>query len=79
MHEWENFKGYTWKEKINVKQFILDNYTEYTGDESFLKPITNKTKRLNDKYLKMAKIEIKKGIYDVDTKTVSGIDSYKPG
>ncbi len=79
MHEWENFKGYTWKEKINVKQFILDNYTEYTGDESFLKPITNKTKRLNDKYLKMSKIEIKKGIYDVDTKTVSGIDSYKPG
>ncbi len=76
---WKDFKGEEWKNKINVKQFILDNYTEYTGDESFLSPITKKTKRLNDKYMKMSKIEIKKGIYDVDTKTVSGINAYEPG
>ena len=30
--------------EINVKQFIFDNYTEYLGDESFLAPISNKTK-----------------------------------
>ena len=40
---------------------------------------TEKTKRLNDKYQEMSKIEIEKGIYDVDTKTVSGIDAYNPG
>ena len=36
MNEYDGFKGKKWKEEINVKQFILDNYTEYTGDESFL-------------------------------------------
>ena len=79
MNEWKDFKGNKWKEQIDVKRFILDNYTEYTGDESFLSPITDKTKRLNEKYIQMAKIEIEKGIYDVDTKTVSGIDAYEPG
>ncbi len=79
MDEYKEFKGDIWKKEINVKQFILDNYTEYKGDESFLSPITEKTKRLNNKYMQMSKVEIKKGIYDVDTKTVSGIDAYEPG
>lgn len=79
MNAWNNFKGSKWKNNIDVKQFILDNYTEYTGDESFLSPITLKTKKLNDKYNELYKIEIEKGIYDVDTDTVSGINEYKPG
>ena len=79
MNFWREFKGDSWKEKINVKQFILDNYTEYKGDESFLEKATDKTTRLNNKYNELSKIEIKKGIYDVDTKTVSGIDAYNPG
>lgn len=79
MEQYEGFKGDKWKKEIDVKQFILDNYTEYTGDDSFLASPTEKTKRLNDKYQEMSKIEIEKGIYDVDTKTVSGIDAYNPG
>ena len=79
MIEWKNFNGKNWKDKIDVKQFILDNYTEYTGDESFLASITDKTKRLNDKYFELSKIEIEKGVLDIDTKTVSGIDAYEPG
>lgn len=79
MEQYESFKGDKWKNEIDVKQFILDNYTEYTGDDSFLASPTEKTKRLNDKYQEMSKIEIEKGIYDVDTKTVSGIDAYNPG
>lgn len=76
---YKGFKGDKWKGKIDVKQFILDNYTEYTGDDSFLVGPTEKTKKLNDKYQEMSKVEIEKGIYDVDTKTVSGIDAYNPG
>lgn len=76
---YKDFKGDKWKDKIDVKQFILDNYTEYTGDDSFLVGPTEKTKKLNDKYQEMSKVEIEKGIYDVDTKTVSGIDAYNPG
>ena len=79
MEQYKGFKGDKWKNEIDVKQFILDNYTEYTGDDSFLASPTEKTKRLNDKYQEMSKIEIEKGIYDVDTKTVSGIDAYNPG
>ena len=78
-NSWNEFKGYLWKEKINVKQFILDNYTEYTGDDSFLTEATDRTKKLNNMYAEMSKIEIEKGIYDVDTKTVSGINAFKPG
>ena len=36
MKEWEGFEGRLWKEEINVRQFIQDNYTPYDGDESFL-------------------------------------------
>lgn len=76
---WLGFSGNKWKNEINVKDFILNNYTEYTGNESFLEGISDKTKRLNDKYQEMMKVEIEKGIYDIDTETVSGIDAYKPG
>ena len=53
MEQYEGFKGDKWKNEIDVKQFILDNYTEYTGDDSFLASPTEKTKRLNDKYQEM--------------------------
>ena len=79
MKQYEGFKGDAWIDNINVKQFILDNYTEYTGDESFLEGVTEKTKRLNDKYFEMSKEEIEKGVYDIDVDTVSGINSYKHG
>ncbi len=36
MKEWDGFEGRLWKEEINVRQFIQDNYTPYDGDESFL-------------------------------------------
>ena len=34
--EWEGFKGRIWKEEINTRDFIQENYTPYDGDESFL-------------------------------------------
>ena len=35
---WAGFKGELWKKEINVRDFIQNNYTPYTGDDSFLKP-----------------------------------------
>ena len=29
MKEWDGFEGRLWKEEINVRQFIQDNYTPY--------------------------------------------------
>ena len=34
--QWAGFKGRLWKEEINVRDFIQNNYTPYDGDESFL-------------------------------------------
>ena len=36
MKEWDGFDGRLWKEEINVRQFIQDNYTPYEGNEDFL-------------------------------------------
>ena len=76
---WDKFKGQKWKEKIDVEDFIINNYTEYTGDESFLKGISNKTKIVWDKCSALLSEELKKGIIDVDTKNMSGIDAFAPG
>ena len=79
MQEWNKFLGSIWKENINVEQFILDNYKEYTGDDSFLCGPTKKTVSLWKKCEKLLIKEQKKGILDVETKIMSGIDNYSPG
>ena len=34
--QWNGFKGRLWKEEINVRDFVQNNYKPYDGDESFL-------------------------------------------
>ena len=77
--QWKNFKGETWKQDVNVSAFIDDNYTEYTGDDSFLKSTSNKTKKVWSKCEKLLKLEMKKGLLDVELKALSGINSFRPG
>ena len=79
MEAWKNFKGENWKNNIDVEDFILNNYKEYLGDESFLEGITNKTKIIIDKINQLTKEELKKGVLDVETKIISGIDNFEPG
>ena len=35
-NEWRGFHGDSWKEEIDVANFIVRNFTEYKGDDSFL-------------------------------------------
>ena len=79
MEEWNNFKGNTWKKEVNVFDFIKENYTEYTGDDSFLVKSSDKTNKIWDKCQELLKEELEKGVLDIDTKTVSGINNFKPG
>lgn len=66
--------------EIDVKKFILENYTEYLGDDSFLQPITERNKNLWDKYKELLKEErIAGGVLDIETNTFSGITAFKPG
>lgn len=77
--QWNNFKGEKWKNEIDVAAFIADNYTEYLGDDSFLCPMTNKTKKVWSKCEKLLKEEMEKGLLDVELKRISGINSFKAG
>ncbi len=79
MEQWNNFKGNTWKKEVNVFDFIKENYTEYTGDDSFLVKSSDKTNKIWDKCQELLKEELEKGVLDIDTKTVSGINNFKPG
>jgi len=79
MQEWNLFKGEKWKNKVDVKNFILENYTEYQGDDSFLENISSKTSIIWDKCQKLINEELKKGVLDIETNIMSGIDEYNPG
>ena len=43
--QWENFIEGEWQKEINVRDFIQKNYTPYEGNEDFLVPSTEKTKK----------------------------------
>ena len=79
MEAWINFKGENWKNKIDVEDFILNNYKEYNGDDSFLETITDKTRKVLNRVQELTKEELKKGVLDIETKIISGIDNFEPG
>ena len=76
---WVGFKGELWKKEINVRDFIQNNYTPYTGDDSFLKPSSEKTRKVWNKLTEMFKVEREKGVYDTETKLPQSITTYGPG
>lgn len=78
--QWTGFQGRLWKEEINVRQFIQDNYEPYEGDESFLAGPTEATDRLWGKLQELQKEErARNGVLDMDTDIVSSLTSHGPG
>ena len=77
--QWEGFKEGVWQNGIDVRNFIQKNYTAYEGDKSFLEGTTERTDAVLEKAQKLIIEEIEKGIIDVATDRVSGIDNYEPG
>ncbi|KAA5805714.1 formate C-acetyltransferase [Thermoanaerobacterium thermosaccharolyticum] len=78
-NEWRGFQEGKWQKTIDVQDFIQKNYTLYEGDDSFLEGPTEKTTILWNKVLELMKEELKKGVLDIDTKTVSSITSHEAG
>lgn len=77
---WNGFKTGNWNKEIDVRNFIQLNYTPYEGDASFLAGESERTKKLWDEVAELCKKEIENGgTLDVDTKTITAIDAYKPG
>ena len=80
MKEWDGFEGRLWKEEINDRQVMQDNYTPYDGDESFLAEPTDATNKLWGALQKLQKEErAKGGVLDMETEVVTGITAYGPG
>lgn len=77
--QWNGFNAGNWQREIDVRSFIQKNYTLYTGDDSFLAPATNRTKAVWEKCEKLLLEEMKKGILDVETNIISGIDNFEAG
>lgn len=76
---WAGFKGDLWRTEINVRDFIQNNYTPYEGDDSFLRPSSEKTRKVWDKLTEMFKVEREKGVYDAETSKPQTITTYGPG
>ena len=75
--QWDGFTGRLWKEGIDVRDFIQNNYTPYDGDEKFLEGPTEATDRLWGKLQELQKEErAKGGVLDMETDVVSGITAY---
>ena len=78
--QWDGFEGRRWKEGVNVRDFIQNNYTPYEGDESFLEGATEATDKLWGRLQELQKEERKKGgVLDMETEVVSSLTAYGPG
>ena len=76
---WKDFEPGVWMDEVNVRSFIQKNYTLYEGDDSFLAGVSEKTAKVWEKCHELIVEEIKKGIIDVETDIISGIDNFAPG
>lgn len=78
-NEWNGFKTGKWNKEINVRDFIQKNYTLYDGDDTFLAGPTKKTQKVWEECEELLLEEMKKGILDVETDIISGINNFAPG
>jgi formate C-acetyltransferase len=76
---WREFRGTTWRERVDVADFIRANVRPYEGDGAFLSGPTARTTALWNRLTAMFADERRRGIYDVDAATPSRITSHRPG
>jgi formate C-acetyltransferase len=80
MEQWNGFAKGAWTNEVNVRDFILKNFTPYEGDDSFLAGATDATNKLWEQVMALTKLERENGgVLDMDTETVSTITSHGPG
>ncbi|MFJ5832348.1 formate C-acetyltransferase [Streptomyces sp. NPDC093089] len=76
---WKGFKGGLWRDAVDVRDFIQQNYTPYEGDDSFLAGPTERTtavwKTITDEFPE----ERAKGVHDVAYDVPATITAHAPG
>ncbi len=77
---WEGFAPGPWCNTIDVRDFILANFTPYTGDASFLAGPTAKTLNVWDTLQRdFLSVERAKRVYDVETHIPADVDAFPAG
>ena len=78
--QWQGFEGRLWKEEINVRDFIQNNYTPYEGSATFLADPTETTNQFGGNRQELQKEgRAKGGVLDMKTEVVSSLTAYGPG
>ncbi|MDY0288212.1 MAG: formate C-acetyltransferase [Sphaerochaeta sp.] len=66
--------------EIDTRGFIVEHYTPFDGDASFLAPPTAKTKKLWEELSSLLAVERERGgMYGIDEQTISTITSHNKG
>ncbi|WP_319775288.1 formate C-acetyltransferase [Breoghania sp.] len=76
---WAGFSDGHWRQAIDVRGFIQENYTPYEGDDAFLSPATERTRAIWAKLGELLKEERRKGVLDVSTDRPSTITAHDAG
>ena len=77
---WRGFAGTKWQDNIDVRDFIQQNYTPYTGTGDFLAEPTERTADILKKAEELMALEREKGgVLDIDTENASSLLNYAPG
>ena len=77
---WLGFRKGKWTSEIDVRDFIMNNFTPYVGDEAFLDGPTRDTLDLWEQVMELTKEERENGgVLDMDTEIVSTITSHDAG
>ena len=76
---WRSFRGQVWRDSIDTRRFIQDNYTPYEGGADFLAGPTERTKGIWARLTAMFPAERERGVYDVDARTPASITAHAPG
>ena len=76
---YDGFKGELWKDEINVRNFIQENYTPYEGGDDFLAGKSEKTTKLFAVVEDLINKEIRESYRNADTSRFSSIDGFDAG
>lgn len=79
MEEWNGFQGERWRKKVDVEDFIINNYKEYKEDESFLVKSSKKTSKVWSRCQKLLDKESLTKVLDVETMAIAGINNFDAG
>ncbi|MCJ8009650.1 formate C-acetyltransferase [Lederbergia wuyishanensis] len=80
MSHWKGFIEGRWQQEVDVRNFIVNNYSLYEGNEEFLEGPTEATNALWKQVMELTKQERENGgVLDMDTNVVSTITSHGPG